>query len=57
MASANAEPTTIMITVPPKVGARRLIFRNTAAGSRSQFKLSRVNLRFVTAKMARKLPL
>ena len=57
MASANADPTTLMITVPPQVGARRLIFRNTAAGSRSRFKLKRITLRFVAAKMAANSPL
>lgn len=45
--AASTEPTTLLITVPPQAGARRLIFRNAAAGTRSQFKLNRMMLRFV----------
>ena len=49
MAPASTELRTLMITVPPQTGVRRLIFRNTASGRRSQFKLERVRLRFVSA--------
>jgi hypothetical protein len=45
--AANAEPTTLLINVPPQAGGRRLIFRNAAAGTRSQFRLKRLTLRFV----------
>jgi nucleoside-diphosphate-sugar epimerase len=38
-----------MIAVPPKLGGRRPIFRNTAAGIRSQFTLKSIKLRFVGA--------
>lgn len=47
--AASAEPKTLMITVPPQIGGRRLIFRNAAAGGCSQFELRRITLRFVTA--------
>lgn len=47
MAPASAEPTTLMISVPPNAGARRLIFRNVASNTRSQFTIERVKLRFV----------
>ncbi len=53
MVPASTEPATLMIAVPPQVGARRLIFRNTAAGGRSQFKLERITLRFVGAQSGR----
>jgi SAM-dependent methyltransferase len=49
MAQASPEPTTLMITVPLRAGVRRLIFRNTASGTRSQFKLERIRLRLVGA--------
>lgn len=49
MVPANAEPKTLMITVPPNVGVRRLILRNTASGTRSQLRLERIRLRFVEA--------
>ncbi len=49
MSAEGIEPTTLMISVPPNAGANRLIFRNTAAGTRSQFALRRVKLRFVGA--------
>ena len=52
MAPASTEPTMLMITVPPHVGARRIILRNTAAGTRSQFELRRITLRFVTPAMS-----
>jgi SAM-dependent methyltransferase len=47
MTPENTELKTLMITVPPKVAVRRLIFRNTASGTRSHFKLERIKLRFV----------
>ena len=47
--AANPENTTLMITIPPQVGARRLIFRNTAADGRSQFRIEHIRLRFVGA--------
>ena len=42
MVAAKLEPSTVLITVPRKTSARRLIFRNTAANMRSQFTLKRV---------------
>jgi hypothetical protein len=48
MVSARAEARTVMIYVPPRLGGRRLIFRNVAANTRSQFKLDLIRLRFVT---------
>jgi hypothetical protein len=45
--AANTEPTTLLIAVPAQAGGRRLIFRNAAAGARSEFRLKRVMLRFV----------
>ena len=47
MVPANTESATLMITVPPRSGALQLIFRNTAAGKRSQFEIKRIRLRFV----------
>jgi hypothetical protein len=49
MVPVRTETSTVMISVPPQFGARRLIFRNAAAGTRSQFKLELVRLLFVTA--------
>jgi SAM-dependent methyltransferase len=51
MATKNSEPTTLMIAVPPNAGARRIIFRNTAADSSSQFSLRRAQMRFVSGPM------
>jgi hypothetical protein len=39
---------TVMISVLPQIGGRRLIFRNTAARTRSQFKLESIKLKYVT---------
>jgi len=46
---ASAEPNVIMVTVLPKAGAHFLVVRNTAAGIRSQCRITRIRLRFVSA--------
>lgn len=48
MAAASMERQTVMISVPPQLGGRHLVFRNTAARTRSRFKLERIRLRFAT---------
>jgi hypothetical protein len=49
MVAADVETATLMITVPAALGARHLIFRNTAASGRSSFEIKRIRLRFVAA--------
>ena len=47
MASAQIEPSVVMLSVPRHNVARRLVLRNTATSMRSQFRLISAKLRFI----------
>lgn len=49
MAAASSESTSLLITVPARVGARRIIFRNTAQDTRSHFMIERLRVRIAGA--------
>jgi hypothetical protein len=50
MVAADSEPKTMLITIPAHANARRIVFRNTAAGAKSHFALKRVILRLLERK-------
>jgi hypothetical protein len=50
MVQMSEEPTALMITVPSQVGLQRLVLRNTASGTRSQFTLRSIKLTLDTEK-------